>query len=192
MTKLKPLGQETYRLFLYKTELADCLKAISFRVADNLSKWYLHLNITATGQMSLTAHHRTNRKGLSRQKRRRLKRQKIWYIFLACLPITCFKSHFNSVWHLHVLLVALDARTIRPFGVANNPRATVWELVGKRGKEEQVGHRQSRAHNPDAQRDAQRRSASHSRPQWVHNCHVPEIGAVHFERHVFLKAILYL
>lgn len=62
----------------------------------------------------------------------------------------------------------------------------------KRGKEEQVGHRQSRAHDPDAQSDAQSRSAPHPRPQWVHNCHVPEIRAAHFERHAFLDGILCL
>jgi hypothetical protein len=38
MTKLKPLGQQTYRAFVYKTELAHCLKAMSVRVADNLSE----------------------------------------------------------------------------------------------------------------------------------------------------------
>lgn len=166
---------------------------MSLRVTDNLCEQVIftfEYHINRPDISNWATPHKSER--LAWHKRRRLKLHKIWHMFQTFLTITSFQSHFKSVSHLHVLLVALDARTIRPFCVADNPCATVWELVCKRGKEEQVGHGESCAHNPYAQRYAQSCSAAHPRPQWIHNCHVPEIGATQFEHHVFLDGILYL
>ena len=53
----------------------------------------------------------------------------------------------------------------------------------ERGKKQEVGQRESNAQHPDSKRYTQRRTSTHSRAQWVHNGHVPEIRTAQFECH---------
>ncbi|GIY70819.1 hypothetical protein CDAR_402411 [Caerostris darwini] len=79
----------------------------------------------------------------------------------------------NKMRFLHVFLVALIGRSVRPEHEADDPTATVRELLHNGHRVEQVGKRQQDAEHPDPHADVEGGAARHARFQRVHDGHVP-------------------